>query len=116
MKYPLAGVSNFPDVAVVIPSFKCDYVHELVTALERQTRQPTRIFILQDDMHVLLNFSRMVSAARRVDTIVEKFKKHDSILPTDKFFKSLCPGQVTKENEQNSHSLVMNSYFKKEKG
>jgi hypothetical protein len=50
------------DVAAVIPSFKRDYMGQLVAGLSAQTRPPARIFILQNAMHLLLNFTAIFGA------------------------------------------------------
>jgi hypothetical protein len=51
------------DVAVMVPAFKRDYMGPLITGVCQQTHRPTRIFILQNAMHVLLNFTRIFSVA-----------------------------------------------------
>jgi hypothetical protein len=71
---PSAGAAAYPlhcpaprpgsDVAVVLPAFKRDYMEALVGSLVRQIQAPTRIFFLQNRMHVLLNFSAIRAAAR----------------------------------------------------
>jgi hypothetical protein len=64
MHCPFDAPANVSDVVLIIPSFKRDYMYELITAIVRQTHPPCRIFILQNCMHVLLNFSTIMMAAK----------------------------------------------------
>jgi hypothetical protein len=66
MKCPSDEGANSSDVVAVIPSFKRDYMAMLVNGLVRQTKPPARIIILQNAMHVLLNFSAMHKVSRSV--------------------------------------------------
>jgi hypothetical protein len=50
------------DVAVVIPAFKRDYMSLLAANLSRQTHPPRRFFILQNSMHLILNFTRILNS------------------------------------------------------
>jgi hypothetical protein len=61
MHCPADRVSEKTDVAVIIPSFKRDYMKELVAGLAQQTHPPTQIFILQNAMHLLLDFKGILS-------------------------------------------------------
>jgi hypothetical protein len=63
MRCPADRRSQRADVAAVIPSFKRDYMREIVAGLCEQTHPPARIFIFQNLMHVLLNFTRIFSVA-----------------------------------------------------
>jgi hypothetical protein len=63
MHCPADRGSQKTDVAVVIPSFKRDYMRQLVAGLSEQTHRPTQIFILQNAMHVLLDFKGILNVA-----------------------------------------------------
>jgi hypothetical protein len=64
MYCPFDRPVDVSDVVLIIPAFKRDYMYELITAVLRQTHRPSRIFILQNCMHVLLDFSRIMIAAK----------------------------------------------------
>jgi hypothetical protein len=63
MRCPADRRPQRTDVAAVIPSFKRDYMGHLVAGLSGQTPRPTRIFIFQNRMHRLLDFTRIFSVA-----------------------------------------------------
>jgi hypothetical protein len=63
MQCPKNISSQSTDVAVIIPSFKRDYMDALISGFRRQTHPPTRVFFIQNRMHILLNFTRILATA-----------------------------------------------------